>query len=99
MGLSATKQEIRKHVWSLMEKASVARFPKPIFGRIPNFESAEEAAAKLRELKDFSDAKAVKVSPAVLSIRTQIMGCQLRPLGRVMLIIVKITSNEGGMTR
>lgn len=61
--LSAKKQNIRECIWSLLEKERVTRFPKPIFGRIPNFQGAEEAAAKLRELKVFSDARVVKVSP------------------------------------
>jgi 5-formyltetrahydrofolate cyclo-ligase len=61
--LSAKKQEMRERVWSLLEKEKVTRFPKPVFGRIPNFEGAEKAAARLRELKVFSDANAMKVNP------------------------------------
>lgn len=63
MEQSVRKQEIREYVWSLLEKENVARFPRPIFGRIPNFEGAREAADRLRGLQLFLDAEVVKVSP------------------------------------
>lgn len=61
--LSAKKQETRERVWSLMEQEGVARFPKPIRGRIPNFEGAADAAERLRTLPIFVDAHVVKVNP------------------------------------
>jgi 5-formyltetrahydrofolate cyclo-ligase len=61
--LKARKQEIRKRVWSLLEQRNVARFPRPIFGRIPNFEGADLAAGRLRRLTVFQEANVVKVSP------------------------------------
>jgi len=61
--LSAAKQQIRERVWRLMEEKGVARFPKPIWGRIPNFEGAEKAAERLRALPIFADACVVKVNP------------------------------------
>jgi len=57
------KQKIREHVWSLLEENRVARFPKPIVGRIPNFEGAEKAAERLKTLSVFQDATVVKVNP------------------------------------
>jgi len=61
--LSAAKQQIREDVWRLMEQRGVARFPKPIWGRIPNFAGAEGAADRLRALPVFADACVVKVNP------------------------------------
>ena len=61
--LSAAKQQIRERVWRLMEQKGVARFPRPIWGRIPNFEGAERAAERLRALPIFADARVVKVNP------------------------------------
>jgi len=61
--LSTKKQEIRERVWSLMEQKNVARFPRPIFGRIPNFQGASDAAERLRVLPIFVDARVVKVNP------------------------------------
>ena len=61
--LSAAKQQIRERVWRLMEEKGVARFPMPIWGRIPNFEGAERAAERLRALPIFADARVVKVNP------------------------------------
>jgi len=45
------KGAIRREVWKLMEESSVSRFPKPVEGRIPNFEGSEKPAP--REEHDF----------------------------------------------
>ena len=57
------KEVIRKKIWVLMEESGIARFPKPITGRIPNFEGSEKAAQRLINLKEFTSAKVVKVNP------------------------------------
>ncbi len=46
-----------------MEESGVSRFPKPIAGRIPNFEGAEKAARKLVSQPEFQNAGVVKVNP------------------------------------
>jgi len=46
-----------------MEREGIARFPRPVHGRIPNFEGAERAAARLAELDAFKRARVVKVNP------------------------------------
>lgn len=46
-----------------MEEAGVTRFPKPVVGRIPNFEGAEAAAARLINQREFQRARVVKVNP------------------------------------
>ena len=61
--LSTAKQQVRERIWRLMEEKRVARFPRPIWGRIPNFEGAEKAAERLRALPIFADARVVKVNP------------------------------------
>nr|MDO8134939.1 5-formyltetrahydrofolate cyclo-ligase [Candidatus Njordarchaeum guaymaensis] len=57
------KQDIRKRIWSQMEQANVARFPKPVYGRIPNFVGAEAAAQKLCAMDVFQKAKTVFCCP------------------------------------
>lgn len=57
------KNRIRRHVWSLLEERGVARFPKPIYGRIPNFVGAEDAASKLFRTELWKRASAIKVNP------------------------------------
>ena len=57
------KEEIRRRIWLLMEKMNIARFPKPVYGRIPNFVNSEVAAQKLADQKEFKQAKVVKVNP------------------------------------
>ena len=57
------KSEIRERIWELLEEKGVARFPRPIRGRIPNFVGAERAAARLRELKEYVRANVVFCNP------------------------------------
>lgn len=57
------KQEIRERIWKDMEERNIARFPRPVQGRIPNFVGAEEAAKKLTELDEWKDAKVIKSNP------------------------------------
>ncbi len=63
MCIGVSKDEIRKTVWRLLEEKGVARFPKPIFGRIPNFVGAEEAARMLCRASIYRKAEVVKVNP------------------------------------
>jgi len=57
------KEHVRRKVWDLMEEQAIARPPRPVHGRIPNFEGAERAARRLLELEEFKTAKTVKVDP------------------------------------
>ena len=40
------KWVIRKRIWDYMEENDIARQPRPVHHRIPNFAGAEKAAAK-----------------------------------------------------
>ena len=57
------KQQLRERIWSEMERCRVAVFPLPCRGRIPNFVGAEEAAEKLRSLKEWKKAEVIFVNP------------------------------------
>ncbi|HDD69075.1 MAG TPA: 5-formyltetrahydrofolate cyclo-ligase [Candidatus Korarchaeota archaeon] len=57
------KSEIRDRIWRLLEERGVARFPKPIRGRIPNFVGADRASARLRELKEYKEASIIFCNP------------------------------------
>lgn len=57
------KWKIRKRIWDLMEEKDIARFPRPVHHRIPNFDGAEQAAKRMSMLPEFKDAKCVKVNP------------------------------------
>ncbi len=61
--LSAEKDAIRRKIWSLIEEKGVSRFPKPVFGRMPNFVGAERAALRLIEQNEYQRAEVVKVNP------------------------------------
>ena len=58
-----SKDEIRRYVWTEMERRGIARFPLPPYNRIPNFEGAEEAAARIRELEEYLNSHVIKVNP------------------------------------
>lgn len=60
---ASTKEEIRRKVWTHLEDHNIARFPRPVFRRIPNFVGAEEAAKRAAELSEFEAAARVKVNP------------------------------------
>jgi len=57
------KQEIREYIWKLMEEKNITRFPRPVFGRIPNFIGADKAAERLLELDVFKEAEVIFVNP------------------------------------
>lgn len=58
-----TKEEIRRSVWSLLEKERVTLPPKPCSGRIPNFKGAEIAAKKFQKMKIYERAEVISVNP------------------------------------
>lgn len=57
------KKKIREQTWKYLEDKNLARFPLPVYNRIPNFVGAEAAASLIKELKEFSEAEVVKVNP------------------------------------
>jgi len=57
------KDKIRHEVWRKLEELGLARFPRPVYGRIPNFIGAEKAASRLLNLREYIDARVIKVSP------------------------------------
>lgn len=58
-----TKKEIRKEIWDLLEEKNVIIFPRPTYGRIPNFIGANVAAEILNELSLWKKARFVKSNP------------------------------------
>lgn len=59
----SVREALRNYVWRIMEEDGIARFPRPAFGRIPNFVGAEEAASRLVSTDMFRNARVVKVNP------------------------------------
>jgi 5-formyltetrahydrofolate cyclo-ligase len=57
-----SKDDIRKHVWALMNARKVARFPGAK-GRIPNFVGAERCAELLAGTAMWKRAKTIKANP------------------------------------
>ncbi|XP_015924436.2 methenyltetrahydrofolate synthase domain-containing protein [Parasteatoda tepidariorum] len=63
MQCDVTKDSVRQRIWSYLEENNIARFPRPVFNRIPNFKGAEEACNKVKQLKEYQQAHVVKVNP------------------------------------
>ncbi|MDQ7801444.1 MAG: 5-formyltetrahydrofolate cyclo-ligase [Armatimonadota bacterium] len=66
------KQAVRERVWRLLADRGVARFPGA-WGRIPNFQGAEEAAQRLASTEEWRRARVVKANPdrPQLPVRTR----------------------------
>jgi 5-formyltetrahydrofolate cyclo-ligase len=60
---SREKAAIRNLIWTRLEEEDIARFPRPVFHRIPNFAGADIAGRRVASLRDFVEAKTVKVNP------------------------------------
>jgi 5-formyltetrahydrofolate cyclo-ligase len=61
--MPVTKEQLRERIWALLERRRVARFPFPVKRRIPNFEGAEEAAARAAALPEWQSARRLKCNP------------------------------------
>ncbi|XP_062202182.1 5-formyltetrahydrofolate cyclo-ligase-like protein COG0212 isoform X1 [Phragmites australis] len=59
----AWKWAVRKRVWDALEADGVARDPRPVHHRIPNFDGASAAADSLWRLDVCQNAECVKVNP------------------------------------
>jgi 5-formyltetrahydrofolate cyclo-ligase len=57
------RESLRQRIWREMEEKSIAKFPRPVYRRIPNFVGAEEAAERLINTDFFRCAQVVKVNP------------------------------------
>lgn len=57
------KQKIREKIWRIMEERNIATFPRPVFGRIPNFVGAEKAAEKLRKTEEWRRSHVIFANP------------------------------------
>lgn len=58
-----SKNEIRNHIWDLLEDKNIATFPRPVHGRIPNFTGSNIASEKLDELNIWRKARIIKSNP------------------------------------
>ncbi len=57
------KVSIRERIWRIMEESNIAVFPRPVFGRIPNFKGADRAAERITQLKEWMRASVIKANP------------------------------------
>jgi len=63
LSVKQAKDSIRQQIWRIMEEKNIARFPRPVYGRIPNFVGAREAAVNLSRTSIWRNARIVKVNP------------------------------------
>ncbi|ABW02179.1 5-formyltetrahydrofolate cyclo-ligase [Caldivirga maquilingensis] len=63
MDIKAVKQAIRERVWRILEESNAAAFPRPVYGRIPNFVGSQEACRLASTLPEFKEARVIKINP------------------------------------
>ncbi|BDR91791.1 5-formyltetrahydrofolate cyclo-ligase [Vulcanisaeta souniana JCM 11219] len=63
MDVKDIKQAIRERIWKLLEERNAALFPRPVYGRIPNFVGADRACELVVTLSEFIRARVVKINP------------------------------------
>ena len=73
-GRNSKKDELRVEVWTALENqgASIGT----VFSHIPNFEGADQAAARLAELSIWKNAKVVKCNPDAPQIPVRLRALQ-----------------------
>ncbi len=57
------KQELRQAVWSYMENNNLVTFPRPCYGRIPNFTGSRTATERLKTLFEWKNADVIFSAP------------------------------------
>jgi hypothetical protein len=65
-GFKEIRMASSQSVWGLMEESDVLKdYPRPCFGKVPNFKGCEVAAKKVARLQEFLSARVVKVNPSL----------------------------------
>lgn len=73
-GRNSKKDELRMEIWSTLEREGVSI--GSVYSRIPNFQGAEEAAARLAELPIWKNAEVVKCNPDAPQIPVRLRALQ-----------------------
>lgn len=63
MQVKEAKKLLRQEVWKKLEDSKVAKFPLPVYGRIPNFVGSEKATENVRRLKEWKEASVIFANP------------------------------------
>lgn len=58
-----SKQKLRQAVWEYMEEHNLVTFPRPCYGRIPNFIGSRAAVERLKTLKEWKKARVIFSAP------------------------------------
>lgn len=58
-----SKEDLRRAVWDYLEKNNLVSFPRPCFGRIPNFIGVEKAVTNLLKLPEWRKARVIFSAP------------------------------------
>ncbi|MDW8102274.1 MAG: 5-formyltetrahydrofolate cyclo-ligase [Anaerolineae bacterium] len=59
----AGKEEIRRSIWDRLEREDIADFPRPCYGRIPNFKGSQQVPLWLLRVPEFKSARCVFCPP------------------------------------
>jgi 5-formyltetrahydrofolate cyclo-ligase len=58
-----TKDDIRRRIWNYLEDNDLVTFPRPCYGRIPNFAGSEQAGERIRDVLEFTKATCIFCAP------------------------------------
>jgi len=58
-----SKQELRQAVWTFMENNTLVAFPRPCYGRIPNFIGSKAASDRLKTINEWKEARFIFSAP------------------------------------
>ena len=72
--IDAIKKSKRNHIWNLMEtKKLIKDYPPSCFNKIPNFKGCGTAAEKVCKLREFRNAKIVKINPSLAQMHLRFL--------------------------
>lgn len=72
--IDAIKKLKRNQIWNLMEtKKLIKDYPPSCFNKIPNFKGCGAAAEKVCKLREFRNAKVVKINPSLAQMHLRFL--------------------------
>ena len=70
------KDKLRQTIWSKLDSKKLVRsYPPSCVGKIPNFKGNQYAADRVTKLREFKEAKVIKINPSLaqMTLREHVM--------------------------
>ena len=82
--ISDEKDKIRQSIWSKLDSKKLVRsYPPSCVGKIPNFKGSQYANERVKRLREFRNAKVVKINPSLaqMLLRYEVMNAKKTLIG------------------